>query len=46
MHLTQESNLSSRTTLLKIENLSISTQDQPLLEVSIYTYKLEIRLQL
>ncbi len=32
MHLTQESNLSSRTTLLKIENLSISTQDQPLLE--------------
>lgn len=32
MHLTQESNLSSRTTLLKIENLSIFMQDQPLLE--------------
>ncbi|WP_445406540.1 ABC transporter ATP-binding protein [Acinetobacter seifertii] len=32
MHLTQENKLNSDTTLLKIENLSISTQDQPLLE--------------
>ncbi|WP_151741651.1 ABC transporter ATP-binding protein [Acinetobacter seifertii] len=32
MHLTQENKLNSDTTLLKIENLSISTQDQTLLE--------------
>lgn len=32
MHLTQENKLNSDTTLLKIENLSISTQDQLLLE--------------
>ncbi|MBU3085418.1 ABC transporter ATP-binding protein [Acinetobacter seifertii] len=32
MHLTQENNLSEDATLLKIENLSISTQDQTLLE--------------
>lgn len=32
MHLTQENNLSEDATLLKIENLSISTQDQALLE--------------
>ncbi|MGI9638705.1 ABC transporter ATP-binding protein [Acinetobacter baumannii] len=32
MHLTQENNLNVDTTLLKIENLSISTQDQTLLE--------------
>ncbi|QNY13052.1 ABC transporter ATP-binding protein [Acinetobacter seifertii] len=32
MHLTQDNNLSEDATLLKIENLSISTQDQTLLE--------------
>ena len=32
MYLTQENNLSEDATLLKIENLSISTQDQILLE--------------
>ncbi len=32
MHLTQENNLNVDATLLNIENLSISTQDQPLLE--------------
>ena len=32
MYLTQENNLSEDATLLKIENLSISTQDQTLLE--------------
>ncbi|MEY2339973.1 microcin ABC transporter ATP-binding protein, partial [Acinetobacter baumannii] len=32
MHLTQKNNLSEDATLLKIENLLISTQDQPLLE--------------
>jgi microcin C transport system ATP-binding protein len=31
MHLTQQNNLNADTTLLKIENLSISTQDQQLL---------------
>ena len=46
MYLTQENNLSEDATLLNIENLSISTQDQTLLKVSIYTYKLVIRLQL
>lgn len=32
MHLTQENNLNVDARLLNIENLSISTQDQPLLE--------------
>ncbi|HCA4944076.1 TPA: microcin ABC transporter ATP-binding protein, partial [Acinetobacter baumannii] len=32
MYLTQENNLSEDATLLNIENLSISTQDQTLLE--------------
>ena len=34
MHLTQENNLNVDATLLNIENLSISTQDQPLLRAS------------